>query len=194
MSAHLRYIMCVTAAAALSASCGGGPTPVPLPAAYPRIDVADSIYRAVADSLPVHFEVNTAASVSTDSVGADGTVWLTVSYPSYRSTLYLTFTPVADDAEARAVTANRRERMALNTSDATTMLISLHSPGGFDSEIAVTPAGSVTPVQLLSAGNGYIVSGACFLEAAATADPDSVSPIVKALRADLIHAAKTISR
>lgn len=193
MKSILRYIMCAVTAAALCASCGGSHTPVPLPAAYPRIDVADSTYRVVSGSLPLHFEINTAATVLTDSMAADGTVWLTVGYPAYHSTLYLTFTPVDGEAEARRVTDNRRERMVLNTSGATTMLISLRSPAGFDSEVAVTPAGSATPVQLLSAGNGHIVSGACFLEAATTADPDSVSPIVKALRADLIHAAKTIS-
>lgn len=167
------------------AACGGtADTAVPRPVAYPRIAVCDSLFRPVG-GLPVNIEVNAGAVAQVDSVRPDGSVWLTVSYPAYGGAkLYLTLSHATPE-----VIANRSERLSMNTGGAPTQLTTVVSAAGFESSVALTPAGSAIPVQILSTDGGWALSGAFVLEAAASA-PDSVRPVVEAVRSDLIHAAK----
>lgn len=190
MTPRPRSLLTLAAAAliAAAASCSrSADTAVPRPTAYPRIDIYPASYSPVG-SFPVHLELNSACTVTVDSLRPDGTAWLTASYPAYGAStrLYITVSP-ADST----VAANRSERMALNTGGSPTELTELTSPGGYRSTVALTPSGSATPVQILSVGDSHIVSGALFLESAASA-PDSVRPIVEAVRDDLIHAAQTL--
>lgn len=176
-------LMMVMAVGACSSDQDNNATP--LPTGYPRIALLDSIYRHV-ESLPIYLEVNQGADATIDSVAPDGTVWLTVNYPAYGHTkLFCTISNTSHH-----VVDNRRERMIMNTGSAPGELLELTSPAGFYSTVMLTPAGTATPVQMISVGEKYTLSVAYFLDA--TVRPDSVRPIVEAVHADLIHAAKLL--
>lgn len=164
---------------------------VPRPVAFPRIEAPAGRY-VEADSLPLHFEINTSAS--TERNEQDGTVWLTITYPDYfpGTAIYCTFTPVTDES-VEEVIANRTERMALNSGGADSEITQLTSDGGLDCTMTVTRAGSATPVQFIAADNGIVVSGAMYINVDAGFAPDSIAPVVEAVSRDMLHSLKTIS-
>lgn len=185
----------LVAIAALSTLCmaacgtGGGKTDggaVPLPVAWPRLALYDTAFRRL-DSVPVPFAVN-ASTVARVRPGDGGGVWVDVVYPAYcdSSTLYLTFTPVTD-ATRDAVVANRVERMALNTGDLDTEIITVPSQGA-DSRVTVTRGATVTPVQFIATTPRMVITGAYYIKETG----DSVRPYVDAVTADIIHSLKAL--
>lgn len=164
---------------------GRGAPPVPKPDAWPRIEIAPEAYGQSIDG----FAVNDSATIEPgDSAG-----WYTLSYPAYGAAtrIYLTMARTAPGGLADAV-ANRIERMALNAGGGRSQLTELMSEGGYECRVMTTPAGTVTPVQFLAfrRSGGEIVSGALFIDGAATAEPDSFAPVVRAVERDIIHALK----
>lgn len=174
-------------------SCDGGGRPVPRPEGYPRIALYEAVYRS--DSIgPVIFESNAGTAVTERRQGADGTGWLTLAYPRYGATLYLTASP-ATASTLGGIIDNRLERISLNIGGATTELTELTGKGGWHGRVTLTPSGSATPLQILATSprGDCVVSGAFFLEGAATAtSPDSLAPALEAVRDDLIHAVNAL--
>jgi len=188
---RFRIIVAAVTLAAISAACGkkASDTPaVPRPVAYPRITLYDSAYKN-AQGVPIHFEIQDSAVYDTES-GNNGSVWLNVRYPAYRATLHCTFSPVTQ-ATVNNVIANRLERVKLNTGSYPAEVTELTSPGGYDSQIFFTRTGSLTPLQFISAGPEWVVSGALYMEQPGNA-PDSVAPVLQSVYRDIIHAAKTV--
>lgn len=161
----------------------------PLPPAYPRIELYDTVRTAIAEAAPLIFRANAAATVTTAERGDRQSRWVNIAYPRYKAVIYCTFTPVTDRDRDRVID-NRAERMSLNTGGRPTEIITLESPGGFHSQLLVTQAESVTPIQFLSTdGQGWVVSGAVYLEnAPRAAASDSIAPVINALREDVINA------
>lgn len=174
-------------------SCDSGGRPVPRPEGYPRIALYEAVYRN--DSIgPVIFESNAGTAVTERRQGADGTGWLTLAYPRYGATLYLTASP-ATASTFGGIIDNRLERISLNIGGATTELTELTGKGGWHGRVTLTPSGSATPLQILATSprGDCVVSGALFLERAATAtSPDSLAPALEAVRDDLIHAVNAL--
>lgn len=167
-----------------SAACTGGSgdnVPVPKPVAYPRIDTLPQEYTSAGG-----LNVNRGAEIVTDSLFADGTRWITVDYPTYQASLYISEVPVAKGGMEVAV-ENRTERMALNSGGNTGELISFMAKG-YDIRILVTPRHSSHPVQLLAvnpAANRIITATAVLNNPGAIHNPDSVAPVIDALKADI---------
>ncbi len=174
-------------------SCDGGGRAVPRPEGYPRIALYEAVYRS--DSIgPVIFESNAGTAVTERRQGADGMGWLTLAYPRYGATLYLTASP-ATASTLGGIIDNRLERISLNIGGATTELTELTGKGGWHGRVTLTPSGSATPLQILATSprGDCVVSGALFLERAATAtSPDSLAPALEAVRDDLIHAVNAL--
>lgn len=174
-------------------SCDGGGRAVPRPEGYPRIALYEAVYRS--DSIgPVIFESNAGTAVTERRQGADGTGWLTLAYPRYGAILYLTASP-ATASTLGAIIDNRLERISLNIGGATTELTELTGKGGWHGRLTLTPSGSATPLQILATSprGDCVVSGALFLEGAATAtSPDSLAPALEAVRDDIIHAVNAL--
>lgn len=166
---------------------------MPRPEGYPRIALYEAVYRN--DSIgPVIFESNAGTAVTERRQGADGTGWLTLAYPRYGAILYLTASP-ATASTLGGIIDNRLERISLNIGGATTELTELTGKGGWHGRVTLTPSGSATPLQILATSprGDCVVSGALFLEGAATAtSPDSLAPALEALRDDLIHAVNAL--
>lgn len=159
--------------------------------AYPRQELCDTVYKDC--GLPAGFMVNAGAEakdVTPSGKQSTPAQWVDISYPTYRATIHCTFMPV-DDATRDAATANRMERMMLNIGDNFADQTELDSPGGFHSMILLTGADTPTPVQFLSVGERWVISGALQF-ADENVRTDSVMPILEAVRADLVYAAKKL--
>lgn len=167
--------------------------PVPRPTAYPRIQLYDTTY-ITPGNIPVSFQVNAQAipelQSAHDSTRHHTAVWLDIIYPAYKATMHCTFTPV-DEKSRAAVRDNRAERMALNLGDNRTERTDLTSVHGtYRTTILSTASHTLTPVQFLSEGPDWIISGALRMDHADRSDPDSIRPIIHAVTADIIHAAR----
>ena len=172
---------------ALLAACGDSqPAPaVPRRPAYPRPALYPQQYAM--PEFPVRFPTNAAATVTTER--ASGSHWLTVDYPRYGASLYVTATPVANGSALRAEVDNRLRRMELNAGSVPVDETDGLTSGGHWTMTRARGA-SATPLQFIiypAADRGWVVSGAVFLKGQ-IAPSDSLAPIINALAADLRYA------
>lgn len=191
MALRWAAVTLVLGMAAMMLSCGESGSKrvaTPLPRGYARISVYDSVFSPVAEA-PIHFEANRSAAATYNS--AKG--WLNVNYPAYGGTLYITVSPSAPDtAQLAAALSDRYERMMLNLGDNEAEQIEVTSPQSGAVTTILTASGAVlTPVQFVSTCGGRVVSGA-FSFNNRPSSADSVAPIVRAVRRDVIHASKTL--
>lgn len=164
---------------------------VPKPEAWPRIEIPAGEYSvSTFDDTEIPF--NTSANV--DRQDRDGGIWIDVTYPTFANTrLYLTLLPMTDRRELTEAIENRRERMELNTGGAVTELTELTSEGDWEGLLAVTRSSLTTPVQLLAHDGRHLLSGALYFNFPPETPADSVAPIVRTVRRDMLHALKHIT-
>ncbi len=188
MTAPLRQVSMAVAVAAVMivacVACGRSDAGIPRRLAYPRPVLLDTAMRSVA-GLPVHFEVNAAA---TDTCPQSD--WLDVVYSTYGTTLHVTFSRT-DAAHIAEVKSNRMERMMLNNGDLPAHNTEWRNAAGWDVLVAVT-LGSSTPVQFFATDDSaMVVSGAAFFGKATPID--SVKPYVDAVRDDIVRSMNVLS-
>lgn len=179
----IRFLSAVIALTLLAACGEKAPEDyVPLPRAYPRIAVYDSVYAPV-DSLPLVWECNTSAKVNNLRTKS----YVNIVYPAYSATLYLSFFNVTSEKDRLRVLANRQERMLFNAGASDSELTEFLTPPGFEVKMIVTPMGSPVPLQFLAVGSQWIVSGALHMRLAPES-ADSVAPVIRAVERDVVHA------
>ena len=163
---------------------------IPLPTAYPRLSLYDTTYCDAA--LPLGFLVNSNTKISNPKQQNSTTdnQWVDIIYPAYGLTLHCTFIPV-NDSTRESITAQRLERMALNIGLNYAKQTELAAPSGCSTLIFNTKGRSLTPLQFLSIGEQWIISGAAKF-AADSVNPDSVRPLLEAVQSDIIYAAKRL--
>lgn len=185
MSRHSAAAIAIAAALAATA-CGGSPAPTPRRHAFPRTELCDTMYNPAPEA-PLCFYVNTEATVAPDSSGR----WLTVEYPLYEATLYITFSEADSPERLEAMLANRRERISLNLAGASATTTHIASPAGFESVLVEAP-GQPLPLQFVATdGECRAVSGAVQMQH--HAPYDSVRPTVDALRRDIVRALSSLA-
>lgn len=176
-------------AMSLLGSCGNtGGEAVPRPRAYPRTSLYASTSYSSPDGLPVNLELNDSVSHTIERRGEN--VWVNVDYNRYGLTLHITISQPADSAAMAEVVDNRLERMSLNSGGAPAEVTQLISSGGYSSQLFITQA-NPTPLQFIAVGPGAsakVVSGTlAFNEMPQSLEPDSIAPIIDAVKSDLIH-------
>lgn len=176
---------------ALATGCGGSPAGTPTPAvppaeAYPRpaLPAADTLV-AVDDT---GLAVNPAAKVVTAPTEAPGAKAITVTYPGLGVHIYYTVRPVPA-VDMKAAIENRLERMSLNLGGIPARTDHTADDSTLEGILLTARSGSQTPVQLLVAGDGILVSGTAFIDdARATTNYDSIRPLVDMLYDDMSRA------
>lgn len=155
---------------------------VPRPRAFHRIDVPGERYDTVmaGDFRIVH---NSAARMLLKAPQSSSQ-WFDVDYPGMGATVYCSVTPVTE-ATVGAVIANREERMALNSGGNASELIEFANPRGISCRILLTRAGTATPVQFVAVAPRAVISGSAAVNVSAGFRPDSIAPVVEALRRDV---------
>lgn len=185
-------ISAVSAVLLLAAGCGGREdAATPRPMAYPRMEVPPAEYTEA--PTPLHFLVNSHATVTKEENGDDASQWYTIAYPDYfpGMKIYCTFTSVSPETAA-GVMANRTERMALNTGGAESELTTLRSTGGMGCTLMLTRTPVATPLQFMAADSAMVVSGAMYVDLPAGYRPDSIAPMVETVERDLLETLKSI--
>lgn len=176
----------LTATAALT-SCSDKSNPTPRMKGWPRLHIADSVYRPI-NAGGLSIEVNTAAK---DSVipSSEGSDWLNIVYPGYcnGSVIYCTITPV-NETTRESVIDNRIERIALNLGSNEAEMTEITTPGGWHCKVIESVSPVVTPLQFIANDDTHVVTGAYYISETG----DSVAPYIEAVRRDIIHLLKTI--
>lgn len=184
-------IISLTAAIAADSCTGAGnDSAVPKPEGWPRIELPGRNHR-IHTIGPAGLMFNSDAAVSMQQKD-DSSWWITVTYPQFRNAaLYLTLSPT-DRQETSSIMDNRRERMELNSGGATTVITELTSAGNWHCELAETRSSLTTPVQLLATDSASVLSGAFYLDLPAGSSPDSIAPMIKAVRDDMLFLLKNL--
>lgn len=168
-------------------------TCIPRRTAYPRPQIYDTVYAATAHA-PIHFEVNTSATVAPAPSSGTKSVWIDISYPAYDATIFCTFTPVTNATISSAI-SNRKQRIALNIEGHRSESCNIESPDGFISTVILSPSARSTPLQFISTDRReWVVSGTLFFHnAQKITATDSIAPIVEAVHRDMTHTLTTIA-
>lgn len=165
-----------------------GSAPVPRRRAFPRVQAPDTAFTQLTD-LPLLVSVNESQPIQIEN-RADGSVWITVRYPSYAASILCTFTPVDESSIAR-VLDNRYERMRLNAGAGSLTVEEFDNSGGYHSSILRSQAASATPVQFISAGAEHpqwVVSGSVFFEnPSPSTSVDSVRPVIDIMHGEVVR-------
>ncbi len=184
----LSLILPAVSAFALACSCSGDNTAaVPRQRAYPRLVVADSLYRPLSLN-GLALEVN-VATVDSISPAKDNSSWLNIIYPTYcnGSVIYTTVTPVTD-ATRQQVLDNRVERIALNLGGNEAEVTEFENHDGWNCQIIKSMSPVVTPIQFIATNQRFVITGAYYINETG----DSVKPYVDAVGRDIVHLLKTL--
>lgn len=185
----MRRLLCLAMmSVVLLTACNTTPDTTPKQRAWPRLVVADSVFR----QLPVgkvELQVN-ETTVDSVSQGKNDTWWVNIIYPSYcqGSVIYTTVTKV-DEKTRESVIDNRVERMALNLGGNDAEVIEFENEQGWHCQLVSSLSPVVTPLQFIATNQGYVVTGAYYISHTG----DSVAPYVNAVSSDIIHLLKTIT-
>lgn len=156
--------------------------PIPRQYAYARPYDYASQPRDTAQLGPISLSIPQGAEATTAD-GPKGSQWLTVVYPRWGAEAHYTLTPV-NASTRNAVIANRRQRMTLNAGDIPTNTEPLTSP--WPGALITAQVPSPLPVQWLSPGQGYVLSGAAFMPGVTHDAPaDSLMPVINLLASDI---------
>lgn len=163
-----------------ASSCGGqGHSAVPRRTAYPRMQLLDTVMRGVEAAPGCTLAVNAGAVAESPRPG-----WLTVSYPLYRATMYVTVTATTR-ATVDEIKANRMERVVLNAGGLPGRQSEWINRAGM-SVMTLRTDGSTTPLQFLATDDSStVISGAVYFADAASAATDSIAPAVNAVEGDV---------
>lgn len=158
-------------------------TTIPRRQAYPRISVHDSVYTTT-NLVPINLEISKIATLSARN---NTSTWIDIAYPQYNATIHCTYTPVTLATIHQAI-ANRNERIALDLGDSFFENTSINNPNGTSANIYATHTNMVTPIMFIATDHSsWILSGAVAFNTTEIVQYDSVSPIINALKRDLIH-------
>ena len=162
--------------------------PVPRPTAFPRVTDPGAEY-VVVDSVPVQFEVNSAAELTRPRPD-----WLNIRYPQWNVTVHVSLTPV-EPSEFESALDNRMQRLHLNIASLSVTDETEFETPDFSSVLLSSPDSRSTPLQFIAAGDStMIISGVAFFEnVTPDASVDSLAPIVKYIRRDLTHTLTNLS-
>lgn len=186
-AARLLAYMLGVACAAVATGCGHTDSDrgarVPLPTAWPRIDVSASDSMARVPGLPLDVLINPAATYEILETYPPG---LTVTYPRGAARIYYTFIETDNDADRQKVVDMRRQRISLNLNGTPAVTRHGHSPDNADGEAVLVAATSTsqTPIQLLADMGQFVVTATAFVDTP-RARYDSIYPLYKVLEHDL---------
>lgn len=159
---------------------------VPLPYAYPRPSLPDTVM-TVPEDVPLVFPVNAQAEEVMKR--AD---WLDVVYPTLGATVHVTFT-ATNPLEVESIKENRMQRLMLNAGERPVEFSEFFNEAGFN-VVTADAEGATTPIQFIATDDSlWVISGAVYFSAPeAVESTDSIRPMVKAIRNDILRGLKAL--
>lgn len=163
---------------------------VPRPTAYPRLQTYPADYNVVTDS-PFALSLNRHAQITTTRPDQD-ILHATARYPLYGASVHVSAMEVPTDV-ADSLVELRRQRMVLNLGASSARETALTSASGkFEGVLLEASAACPSPLQLVAVGEtghpgtAAILSATLFLDQQ-PAEPDSLRPVITALRGDILQ-------
>ncbi|MDE7153671.1 MAG: hypothetical protein K2O00_04400 [Muribaculaceae bacterium] len=186
-------VLLIALMALMMISCGGGESEnaVPRRYAYPRPALYPQTYVSAGGAPSL--SLNAGAEIVADSLLNNGSRWVTVDYPHYNGSIYITFLATTP-AEFHREFENRMERIGLNAGAGSMESVTVASEGGgFRGELFSTRGESVSPVQFLAYNKDLtlLTYGTFnFRQGVDVTRTDSLAPVINAVRNDMIHLLK----
>lgn len=192
MSMKMMRLLVILFCALLFAGCRRKEqTPVPRPVAYPRVQLADSVYRHIESVADM---VNMLANAEAEQVEVKrqpDAVWVDLVYAVYNgAVIHLTVKLLSADKISDAV-ANRLQRIEMNVGSSATVLNELKN-NQFEGIIVKAVNADVTPLQFLATDNkSALVYGS--LEMPQGTDVEMALPVVEAVEGDMRRMIESLS-
>lgn len=160
--------------------------PVPRPVAYPRIQLADTVYSAVEAAEDIaNMLVNSHADIVIKKKEKNS-IWVDVVYGMYSgSVLHLTLQSV-DKIDLAAYMANRMQRIEMNVGGNKSQVTEIKT-NRFEGIVVKSPSSAVTPLQLLATDNkSVMVYGSFEMPESYIADREMIMPVINSVENDMI--------
>ncbi len=149
--------------------------------AFPRVETYAPEFRTdTAGSVIFQSNAHTGKDRQQDN-------WLSLDYPKYKATAYLSALEFDDDKSLAEAIANRRQRMSLNLGGAVCRTDNFRNGNGFDCELVTTGEAVPTPVQFIATDSLRRMVSCTVVFKETPKSTDSIAPIVKALEDDMYH-------
>ena len=182
----INIILVVFVFVAAFTCCNSKPVPVPRPVAYPRIQLADTVYCPVeAAGYIARIMVNCQAEVKVVKKEKN-TIWIDIVYGIYSgAVLHLTVQSV-DKTDIASDMANRMQRIEMNIGGNKPQIIEISSVK-FEGIVIKAVSASVTPLQLLATDNhSVIVYGSFEMPASFSTDREMILPVINSVENDMV--------
>ena len=166
--------------------CNRRPVPVPRPVAYPRIQLADTVYRIVEATQNI---ARVMANCQGDTVVIKKNktaVWVDIVYGIYSgAVLHLTIQSV-DKYNLAADMAGRMQRIEMNIGGNKPQVVEV-SNGKFEGIVVKAVSANVTPLQFLATDNkSVIVYGSFEMPESYSKDVEMFLPVINSVENDII--------
>ncbi len=182
MTRLLFALHCLPLLSLLLVGCQQRPVATPRPMAYPHMELYPATY-----TLSHGLALNDSARL--DSLSPE---WFNIVYPRYGVTINCSRTHVGSPAALTQVIDNRLERFERNLGTHAGQATTLTSQSGWGGLLFVAPTALNTPVQFLATDSVSVVLSGTAVFRAPGSSPDSISPIINALEADMLYLLKQL--
>ena len=166
---------------------------MPKPYGFNKIILPPFSYTSIGDSLPYRFEVNSLATVSSDTGALSEEYWLDIDYPDFDASVQITYKPLF----------NRQKELEEYLTDAFN-LTSKHQVRAYaiEESIILTPSNKTgvlaelsgevpTPFQFFSTDStNHFLRAALYFNTATK--NDSLAPVIDYLKKDMVHMLNTL--
>jgi gliding motility-associated lipoprotein GldD len=169
-------------------SCDRGATPKP--GGYPRIDYPEKRYRLYDDQPDYRFEIPEYAVVERDSSRGAEPGWINVQIPPLNGTIHLSYKSVRDnlgDYIADCRTLAYKHTVKAESIEETPFIEKPHHRYGMIYDLDGDVASAVQ--FYITDSTRHFLRGSLYLNSAP--DRDSLNPVIKFLREDIIHMIET---
>lgn len=190
ISAIAVFIAITSAIAGCIDSSSGG-HPIPRREAYPRPQLYDTVYRTIS-GIPLHIEINEATDITVEHRDK-GILWVSQKYPLYGISVYYTILQSDTKGIDKAIKRSLR-RMTDNLGTLPAERHEAQGIYGFNHYILTSIDPGPFPVQFVSTDHKHwlVYGTATFTNGQIPAANDSITPVISALRKDMVHTLNTL--
>ena len=158
---------------------------VPLPYAFPRVELQDPTYEMLKEPCPFAFEVSTLTELRKPR-NRENDCWLNVEYPELNATLYLSYQSISSVSELTAYVAEAQRMTFKHTIKASSIEevqieLPLKDVYGFYYKVGGDAASNAQ--FFLTDSSSHFLRGAVYFNV--TPEADSLAPLIQYVRRDV---------
>jgi gliding motility-associated lipoprotein GldD len=170
-------------------SCRKSYTPKPI--AYHRIDFPEKEYRIYQSDCPYSFEYPLYAVIVVDTTGYSEPCWINIVFPEYAGTVHISYKKVNDNLNTYIEDTHKyafKHDIKADAIEQRTFHIDSTDVHGILYDIKGNVASSVN--FFVTDSNNHFIRGSLYFYT--TPDKDSLAPVIRFFREDIVHMIKTM--